>query len=157
MRRSASPCLCLTPVRPRGIPLPRSPSLRHRRSGSVSVFLAPKVDKLGKAVNYIDAALSFMECGKAMEEGPLEAKSPYAMYSETVELIRCTNKKTPKTPKLETSVCADVRLAPLLTRRCVLRYAMRLKSHSGPGARQEDKQLAVLWCVCHVLCFVPHV
>lgn len=29
---------------------------------------------------------------------------------------------------------------------------MRLKSHSGPGARQEDKQLAVLWCVCHLLC-----
>lgn len=48
----------------------------------------PQVDKLGKAVNYIDAALSFMECGKAMEEGPLEAKSPYTMYAETVELIR---------------------------------------------------------------------
>lgn len=47
-----------------------------------------QVDKLGKAVNYIDAALSFMECGKAMEKGPLEAKSPYTMYSETVELIR---------------------------------------------------------------------
>lgn len=47
-----------------------------------------QVDKLGKAVNYIDAALSFMECGKAMEQGPLEAKSPYTMYAETVELIR---------------------------------------------------------------------
>ncbi|XP_061649308.1 AF4/FMR2 family member 4 isoform X2 [Phyllopteryx taeniolatus] len=48
-------------------------------------------DKLGKAVNYVDAALSFMECGKAMERGPLEAKSPYTMYAETVELIsfRC--------------------------------------------------------------------
>ncbi|MGH0127330.1 UNVERIFIED_CONTAM: hypothetical protein FKN15_036700 [Acipenser sinensis] len=45
-------------------------------------------DKFGKAVNYIDAALSFIECGKAMEEGPVEAKSPYTMYSETVELIR---------------------------------------------------------------------
>ncbi|XP_076602341.1 uncharacterized protein aff3 [Chaetodon auriga] len=78
------------------------------------------VDKLGKAVNYIDAALSFMECGKAMEEGPLEAKSPYAMYSETVELIR---------------------------------YAMRLKSHSGPGARQEDKQLAVLCFRCLALLY----
>ncbi|XP_075870741.1 uncharacterized protein aff3 [Nelusetta ayraudi] len=78
------------------------------------------VDKLGKAVNYIDAALSFMECGKAMEEGPLEAKSPYAMYSETVELIR---------------------------------YAMRLKSHSGPGARQEDKQLEVLCFRCLALLY----
>lgn len=47
------------------------------------------MDKLGKAVNYVDAALSFMECGKAMEEGPLESKSPYTMYAETVELIRC--------------------------------------------------------------------
>ncbi len=36
----------------------------------------------------MDAALSFMECGKAMEEGPLESKSPYTMYAETVELIR---------------------------------------------------------------------
>uniref|UniRef100_A0A8C7YV98 AF4/FMR2 family, member 3 n=1 Tax=Oryzias sinensis TaxID=183150 RepID=A0A8C7YV98_9TELE len=78
------------------------------------------VDKLGKAVNYIDAALSFMECGKAMEEGPLEAKSPYTMYSETVELIR---------------------------------YAMKLKSHSGPGARQEDKQLAVLCFRCLALLY----
>ncbi|XP_059896444.1 LOW QUALITY PROTEIN: AF4/FMR2 family member 3 [Gadus macrocephalus] len=78
------------------------------------------VDKLGKAVNYVDAALSFMECGKAMEEGPLEAKSPYTMYSETVELLR---------------------------------YAMRLKSHSGPGARQEDKQLAVLCFRCLALLY----
>lgn len=51
--------------------------------------MCSQVDKLGKAVNYVDAALSFMECGKAMEEGPLEAKSPYTMYAETVELIRC--------------------------------------------------------------------
>ncbi|TSV41620.1 AF4/FMR2 family member 3 [Bagarius yarrelli] len=78
------------------------------------------VDKLGKAVNYVDAALSFMECGKAMEEGPLEAKSPYTMYAETVELIR---------------------------------YAMRLKSHTGPGVRQEDKQLAVLCFRCLALLY----
>nr|XP_061799931.1 AF4/FMR2 family member 3-like [Nerophis lumbriciformis] len=78
------------------------------------------VDKLGKAVNYVDAALSFMECGKAMEEGPLEAKSPYTMYAETVELIR---------------------------------YAMKLKSHSGSGARQEDKQLAVLCFRCLALLY----
>ncbi|XP_007891077.1 AF4/FMR2 family member 2 isoform X2 [Callorhinchus milii] len=46
------------------------------------------LDKFGKAVNYADAALSFIECGNAMERDPLEAKSPYTMYSETVELIR---------------------------------------------------------------------
>uniref|UniRef100_W5LZF9 AF4/FMR2 C-terminal homology domain-containing protein n=1 Tax=Lepisosteus oculatus TaxID=7918 RepID=W5LZF9_LEPOC len=78
------------------------------------------VDRFGKAVNYVDAALSFMMCGKAMEEGPLEAKSPYTMYSETVDLIR---------------------------------YAMRLKSHSGPEASQEDKQLAVLCFRCLALLY----
>ncbi|XP_075703837.1 AF4/FMR2 family member 2-like, partial [Rhinoderma darwinii] len=45
------------------------------------------IEKFGKAVNYADAALSFIECGNAMERDPLEAKSPYTMYSETVELI----------------------------------------------------------------------
>lgn len=50
------------------------------------------MDKFGKAVNYADGALSFIECGNAMERDPLEAKSPYTMYSETVELIRyCTD------------------------------------------------------------------
>lgn len=48
------------------------------------------MDKFGKAVNYADGALSFIECGNAMERDPLEAKSPYTMYSETVELIRYT-------------------------------------------------------------------
>jgi len=47
-----------------------------------------QLEKFGKAVNYADAALSFIECGNAMERDPLEAKSPYTMYSETVELIR---------------------------------------------------------------------
>lgn len=47
-----------------------------------------QMDKFGKAVNYADGALSFIECGNAMERDPLEAKSPYTMYSETVELIR---------------------------------------------------------------------
>ncbi|CAK7297920.1 AF4/FMR2 family member 3 [Vulpes lagopus] len=69
------------------------------------------VEKFGKALNYAEAALSFIECGNAMEQGPMESKSPYTMYSETVELIR---------------------------------YAMRLKTHSGPNATPEDKQLAAL-------------
>lgn len=115
------------------------------------------MDKLGKAVNYIDAALSFMECGKAMEEGPLEAKSPYTMYSETVELIRWNMHKQMKVILILTYKTNSHRHVYICIRLhceqfCVLRYAMRLKSHSGPGARQEDKQLAVLWCVCHVLC-----
>lgn len=33
-----------------------------------------------------------------------------------------------------------------------LRYAMRLKTHSGPNATPEDKQLAALWWVYPQLC-----
>ncbi len=44
---------------------------------------ASQMDKYSKAVNYSDGALSFIECGNAMERDPLEAKSPYTMYSET--------------------------------------------------------------------------
>ncbi|XP_077152663.1 AF4/FMR2 family member 3 isoform X1 [Ranitomeya variabilis] len=46
------------------------------------------VDKFEKVLNYTEAALAFIECGNAMEHGPMESKSPYTMYSETVELIR---------------------------------------------------------------------
>ncbi|XP_075282870.1 AF4/FMR2 family member 3 isoform X1 [Opisthocomus hoazin] len=78
------------------------------------------VEKFGKALNYAEAALSFIECGNAMEQGPMESKSPYTMYSETVELIR---------------------------------YAVRLKTHSGPSATPEDKQLAALCYRCLALLY----
>ncbi|XP_074842900.1 AF4/FMR2 family member 3 [Carettochelys insculpta] len=78
------------------------------------------VEKFGKALNYTEAALSFIECGNAMEQGPMESKSPYTMYSETVELIR---------------------------------YAVRLNTHSGPNATPEDKQLAALCYRCLALLY----
>ncbi|XP_054830347.1 AF4/FMR2 family member 3 [Eublepharis macularius] len=78
------------------------------------------VEKFGKAFNYAEAALSFIECGNAMEQGPMESKSPFTMYSETVELIR---------------------------------YAVRLKTHSGPHATSEEKQLAALCYRCLALLY----
>uniref|UniRef100_A0A8C5RH07 ALF transcription elongation factor 3 n=1 Tax=Laticauda laticaudata TaxID=8630 RepID=A0A8C5RH07_LATLA len=78
------------------------------------------VDKFGKALNYAEAALSFIECGNAMEQGPLESKSPYTMYAETVELIR---------------------------------YAVRLKTHSGPSMTLEEKQLTALCYRCLALLY----
>uniref|UniRef100_A0A8C2SMZ5 ALF transcription elongation factor 3 n=2 Tax=Coturnix japonica TaxID=93934 RepID=A0A8C2SMZ5_COTJA len=46
------------------------------------------VEKFGKALNYAEAALSFIECGNALEKNAQESKSPFTMYSETVELIK---------------------------------------------------------------------
>ncbi|KAJ7986773.1 hypothetical protein DPEC_G00331860 [Dallia pectoralis] len=45
-------------------------------------------DKVGKAFNYLDAAMSFMESGIAMETDPQTPKSAYTMFAETLDLIR---------------------------------------------------------------------
>ncbi|XP_053561431.1 AF4/FMR2 family member 3 [Bombina bombina] len=78
------------------------------------------MDKSEKMMNYTEAALSFIECGNAMEHGPMESKSPYTMYSETVELIR---------------------------------YALRLKSHSGPSSSSQDKKITALCYRCLALLY----
>lgn len=54
---------------------------------SPSLCLPPQADKTGKAFKYLEAVLSFIECGMATEsEG--SAKAAYAVYSETIDLIR---------------------------------------------------------------------
>ncbi|KTF94630.1 hypothetical protein cypCar_00034556 [Cyprinus carpio] len=45
-------------------------------------------DKMAKALRYLEAALSFVESGVAMETEPQTPKSAYTMFSETVDLIR---------------------------------------------------------------------
>lgn len=45
------------------------------------------VDKAGKAFKYLEAVLSFIECGMATESES-SAKSAYTVYSETVDLIK---------------------------------------------------------------------
>ncbi|XP_036445031.1 AF4/FMR2 family member 1-like isoform X2 [Colossoma macropomum] len=46
------------------------------------------LDKMGKGLSYLDAAMSFVESGIAMETDPHTPKSAYTMFSETVDLIR---------------------------------------------------------------------
>ena len=45
-------------------------------------------DKVGKAFNYLDAAMSFVESGIAMETDPQTPKSAYTMFAETLDLIK---------------------------------------------------------------------
>lgn len=47
-----------------------------------------QLDRFEKAVYYLDAVVSFIECGNALEKSAQEAKSPFPMYAETVELIK---------------------------------------------------------------------
>ncbi|XP_052470028.1 AF4/FMR2 family member 2 isoform X1 [Carassius gibelio] len=83
------------------------------------------MDKFGKAVNYADGALSFIECGNAMERDPLEAKSPYTMYSETVELIRYAMRL--KNFTNHSATIAEKKLAVLCNRCLSLLYLRMFK------------------------------
>lgn len=47
-----------------------------------------QLDRFEKAIYYLDAVVSFVECGNALEKSAQEAKSPFPMYAETVELIK---------------------------------------------------------------------
>ena len=47
-----------------------------------------QLDRFEKAVYYLDAVVSFVECGNALEKSAQESKSPFPMYAETVELIK---------------------------------------------------------------------
>ncbi|XP_051536178.1 AF4/FMR2 family member 4 [Myxocyprinus asiaticus] len=86
------PPTCSTAAKPRPL-LPL-----HRRQLSVEDHMkeAKKlkhqadatVDKMSKALSYLEAALSFVESGVAMETDPQTPKSAYTMFSETVDLIR---------------------------------------------------------------------
>ncbi|XP_057216100.1 AF4/FMR2 family member 1 isoform X4 [Triplophysa rosa] len=46
------------------------------------------MDKMSKALSYLEAALSFVESGVAMESDTQMPRSAYTMFSETLELIR---------------------------------------------------------------------
>uniref|UniRef100_A0A8C9RKH6 AF4/FMR2 family, member 2 n=1 Tax=Scleropages formosus TaxID=113540 RepID=A0A8C9RKH6_SCLFO len=99
-------------------------SHRCNKIGVMGVKLKHKADalleKFGKALNYTDGALSFIECGNAMERDPLEAKSPYTMYSETVELIRYAMRL--KNFTSHTATLAEKKLAVLCYRCLSLLY-----------------------------------
>ncbi|XP_071385522.1 AF4/FMR2 family member 1-like [Centroberyx affinis] len=47
-----------------------------------------EADKLSKALNYLDAAMYFVESGIAMEIDPKTPMSSYTMFAETVELLK---------------------------------------------------------------------
>lgn len=58
-----------------------------RRSNNDHVLLL-QTDKVGKAFKYLEAALSLIESGIAMESESPALKSAYLVYSETEDLIK---------------------------------------------------------------------
>ncbi|MEJ1272913.1 AF4/FMR2 family member 4 [Cricetulus griseus] len=79
-----------------------STSKQKKTEGKVSSSSKEtKSDRFEKAVYYLDAVVSFIECGNALEKNAQESKSPFPMYSDTVELInKAVGMPSPVSPKL---------------------------------------------------------
>lgn len=115
------------PSLPNGNSKPGKPQVKLDKQADLHMKEAKKLkqkaelmtDKVGKAFKYLEAALSFIECGIAMEsESPVSrsaSKSAYSVYSETEDLIK---------------------------------FIMSLKSFSDPTAPTQEKIFAVLCMRC---------
>ncbi|CAL8276008.1 unnamed protein product [Arctogadus glacialis] len=96
------------------------------------------LDRFEKAVYYLDAVVSFIECGNALERSVQEAKSPFPMYAETVELIKYTMKL--KSYMAPDATPADKRLA-VLCLRCQSLLYLRLFKLRKESALKYSKTL----------------
>ncbi|NXS30617.1 AFF1 protein, partial [Pomatostomus ruficeps] len=86
------------PSLPNGISKPRRPLLKFEKQHSKEYYIeqAQKLkhkadamtDKTGKAFQYLEAALLFIEYGIALESDVLEPKSAYSIFSDTIVLIK---------------------------------------------------------------------
>ncbi|TNM85246.1 hypothetical protein fugu_009424 [Takifugu bimaculatus] len=106
--------------------------------GSKSQRSKLKLDRFEKAVYYLDAVVSFIECGNALEKSAQEAKSPFPMYAETVELIKYTMKL--KSYMAPDATSADKRLA-VLCLRCQSLLYLRLFKLRKDSALKYSKTL----------------
>ncbi|XP_055458701.1 AF4/FMR2 family member 4 isoform X2 [Psammomys obesus] len=95
-------------------------------------------DRFEKAVYYLDAVVSFIECGNALEKSAQESKSPFPMYSDTVELIKYTMKL--KNYLAPDATAADKRLT-VLCLRCQSLLYLRLFKLKKENALKYSKTL----------------
>ncbi|XP_016016509.2 AF4/FMR2 family member 1 isoform X2 [Rousettus aegyptiacus] len=84
------------PSLPNGNSKPGKPQAKFDKQADLHMKEAKKLkqkaelttDKVGKAFKYLEAALSFIECGISMELESPGSKSAYSLYSETEDLIK---------------------------------------------------------------------
>ncbi|XP_054845551.1 AF4/FMR2 family member 1 isoform X2 [Eublepharis macularius] len=77
------------PTKPQSKPHKQHPVEYHLKEAKRLKHKADATtDKVGKAIKYLAAALSFIECGIAMESDTLTPKPAYTMFAETIDLIK---------------------------------------------------------------------
>ncbi|KAJ8286651.1 hypothetical protein GJAV_G00041580 [Gymnothorax javanicus] len=146
------------PAQPAGAPAPSRPLLKfedrkypveyHMKEAKKLKHKADAAsDKVSKAFDYLDAAMSFVESGIAMESDPQTSKSAYSMFSDTMTLIRFILKLKssvdPSAPASEKDfVVLCMRCQSLLQmamfrykRETALRYSRTLSEHFKNSSR----------------------
>ncbi|KAJ8338948.1 hypothetical protein SKAU_G00357340 [Synaphobranchus kaupii] len=146
------------PAQPGGAPAPSRPLLKfedrqypveyHMKEAKKLKHKADATsDKAGKAFDYLDAAMSFVESGIAMETDPQTPKSAYTMFSETMDLIRfilkLKNSLDPSAPATEKDFAVlCMRCQSLLQmamfrykREAALKYSRTLTEHFKNSSR----------------------
>ncbi|NXP39857.1 AFF1 protein, partial [Leiothrix lutea] len=121
------------PSLPNGTSKPRRPLLKFEKQHSKEYYIEQAqrlkhkadamTDKTGKAFQYLEAALLFIEYGIALESDVLEPKSAYSILSDTIVLIKFI--MTLK-PFADSSVSSHGKIFAVLRMRCqsILHMAM---------------------------------
>ncbi|NXA02527.1 AFF1 protein, partial [Nesospiza acunhae] len=121
------------PSMPNGTSKPRRPLLKFEKQHSKEYYIEQAqrlkhkadamTDKTGKAFQYLEAALLFIEYGIALESDVLEPKSAYSILSDTIVLIKFI--MTLK-PFADSSVSSHGKIFAVLHMRCqsILHMAM---------------------------------
>ncbi|XP_056345515.1 AF4/FMR2 family member 1 isoform X2 [Oenanthe melanoleuca] len=121
------------PSLPNGTSKPRRPLLKFEKQHSKEYYIEQAqrlkhkadamTDKTGKAFEYLEAALLFIEYGIALESDVLEPKSAYSIFSDTIVLIKFI--MTLK-PFADSSVSSHGKIFAVLRMRCqsILHMAM---------------------------------
>ncbi|XP_027508587.1 AF4/FMR2 family member 1 [Corapipo altera] len=121
------------PFLPNGTSKPRRPQLKFEKQHSKEYYFEQAqrlkhkadamTDKTGKAFQYLEAALLFIEYGIALESDALEPKSAYSILSDTIVLIKFI--MTLK-PFADSSVSPHGKIFAVLRMRCqsILHMAM---------------------------------
>ncbi|NXS40807.1 AFF1 protein, partial [Balaeniceps rex] len=88
------------PSLPNGTSKPRRPQLQFEKQHPMEYYMEEAkrlkhkadamTDKTGKAFQYLDAALSFIEYGIALESDASAPKPAYSIFSDTIDLIKFT-------------------------------------------------------------------
>lgn len=113
------------PSLPNGTSKPRRPLLKFEKQHSKEYYIEQAqrlkhkadamIDKTGKAFQYLEAVLLFIEYGIALESDVLEPKSAYSIFSDTIVLIKFI--MTLK-PFADSSVSSHGKIFAVLRMRC---------------------------------------